>query len=128
MTRGQRLSCAAAVADSPMGGSKIWDRWLLRNQALLMLLLQEMRRVNFYLIWKEDGNSMGLPTNIWAQGDDGGPYPSDRRNDFLVFVMTLLGRKGLVEGVCVFKKQDYFFYILYSAASCCDKNVIIKQE
>ena len=28
--------------------------------------------------------------------------------------------EGLVEGVCVFKKQDYF-YILYSAASCCDK-------
>ena len=28
----KRLSCAAAVADSPMGGSKTWDRWLLRNR------------------------------------------------------------------------------------------------
>ena len=51
--RTKRLSCAAAVADSPMGGSKIWDRWLLRNQALLMLLLQEMRRVNFILYGKK---------------------------------------------------------------------------
>ena len=57
--RTKRLSCAAAVADSPMGGSKIWDRWLLRNQALLMLLLQEMRRVNFILYGKKTAT-------VWA--------------------------------------------------------------
>ena len=57
--RTKRLSCAAAVADPRWGGSKIWDRWLLRNQALLMLLLQEMRRVNFILYGKKTAT-------VWA--------------------------------------------------------------
>lgn len=78
-----------------------------------------------YLIWKEDGNSMGLPTNIWAQ-----EMTEDRTR--LIGEMTSLfcndtpWEEGLVEGVCVLKAG--LFYILYSAASCCDKNVIIKQE
>ena len=51
--RTKRLSCPR------WGGSKIWDRWLLRNQALLMLLLQEMRRVNFILYGKKTAT-------VWA--------------------------------------------------------------
>lgn len=50
--RTKRLSCAAAVADSPMGR-------FIRNQALLMLLLQEMRRVNFILYGKKTAT-------VWA--------------------------------------------------------------
>ena len=63
-------------------------------------------------------------TNIWAQ-----EMTEDRTR--LIGEMTSLfcndtpWEEGLVEGVCVFKKQDYF-YILYSAASCCDKNVNYK--
>ena len=69
---------------------------------------------------------MGLPTNIWAQ-----EMTEDRTR--LIGEMTSLfcndtpWEEGLVEGVCVFKKQDYF-YILYRQLAVVIKNVIIKQE
>ena len=53
-----------------------------------------------YLIWKEDGNSMGLPTNIWAQEmTEDRKIPSDRRNDSLFCNDTLGGRAGR-RGMC----------------------------
>lgn len=117
--RTKRLSCAAAVADSPMGRFKDLGPLVAQEPGSIDAFAARDEKGKLYLIWKEDGNSMGLPTNIWAQ-----EMTEDRTR--LIGEMTSLfcndtpWEEGLVEGVCVFKKQDYF-YILYSAASCCDK-------
>lgn len=114
-----RLSCAAAVADSPMGRFTDLGPLVAQEPGSIDAFATRDENGKLYLIWKEDGNSMGLPTDIWAQ-----EMAEDRTH--LIGEMTSLfyndtpWEEGLVEGVCVFKKKDYF-YILYSAASCCDK-------
>lgn len=73
-----------------------------------------------YLVWKEDGNSRGLPTPIWAQ----------RMNEERT---ALLGEKfemfrnepgtwegGLVEGPAIVKRGDYF-YTFYAGDKCCGR-------
>lgn len=115
----KRLSCAVVVADSPNGLFK--DLGPLVAQEPGSIDSYETRDENgkLYLLWKEDGNSMGRPTYMWAQ-----EMTEDRTK--LVGEMHPLFRndvpweEGLVEGICVFRKDGYF-YALYSAASCCDK-------
>lgn len=117
--KSNRLSCAVAVADSPMG--KFKDLGPLVAQAPGSIDSYEVRDENgkLYLLWKEDGNSKGLPTDMWAQ-----ELTEDRKQ--LVGEMKSLFKndvpweEGLVEGVCVVKRNGYF-YAFYSAASCCDK-------
>lgn len=70
-----------------------------------------------YLVWKEDANSVGLPTPIFVQeinkertaltGDRTEIFRNDRRWE-----------KELVEGVSVIRHGDYF-YAFYAAAGCC---------
>ena len=114
-----RLACAVAVADSPMGEFK--DLGPLVAQEPGSIDAFEMRDENgkLYLLWKEDGNSMGLPTHIWAQ-----EMTEDRTRLIgemhSLFYNDTPWEEGLVEGICVIQRGGYF-YALYSAASCCDK-------
>ncbi|MCC9135354.1 family 43 glycosylhydrolase [Pontibacter silvestris] len=75
---------------------------------------------DLYLIWKEDGNSRGLPTPIWGQ----------RMNEERT---ALLGEKfelfrndpgtwegGLVEGAALVRRGDYY-YAFYSGDACCGR-------
>ncbi|ADB38655.1 family 43 glycosylhydrolase [Spirosoma linguale] len=70
-----------------------------------------------YLIWKEDGNSVGKPTPIWAQ-------PLNEERTALTGSKQELFRNdspweaNLVEGVSIIRHGDYF-YALYAAAGCC---------
>lgn len=117
--KSSRLSCAAAVADSPMGKFRDLGPLVAQEPGSIDAYATRDENGKLYLIWKEDGNSMGLPTHMWAQ-----QMTEDRTR--LVGEMTSLfyndtpWEEGLVEGACVFRKNDYF-YLLYSAASCCDK-------
>lgn len=73
-----------------------------------------------YLIWKEDGNSAGLPTPIWAQ-----PLTED--------LLRLTGEKtqlivadqpweaGLVEGPYILRKEGRF-YMFYAGNTCCGRS------
>lgn len=111
--RTKRLSCAAAVADSPMGRFKDLGPLVAQEPGSIDAFAARDEKGKLYLIWKEDGNSMGLPTNIWAQ-----EMTEDRTR--LIGEMTSLfcndtpWEEGLVEGVCVFKKQDYFYLVFGS--------------
>lgn len=73
-----------------------------------------------YLIWKEDGNSRGLPTTIWVQqlSEDGlslvGEAKSILRND-------APWEGHVVEAPSVIKRGD-FFYLFYSGNACCGLN------
>lgn len=115
-----RLACAVAVSDSPLG--KFRDLGVLVSQEAgsIDAFATRDEQGKLYLIWKEDGNSMGLPTHIWAQ------EMSEDRTMLLGEMTSLISNdtaweEGLVEGPCVFQKGNYF-YMLYSAAGCCDKN------
>ncbi|PZX57833.1 glycoside hydrolase family 43 protein [Algoriphagus chordae] len=113
-----RLSVAVASASSPLG--KFKDHGPLVAQEYGSIDAFETRDENGrnYVLWKEDGNSKGQKTPIWAQEID-----YDRKN--------LIGEKhelfhndqpwegGLVEGVAIFQKNGYF-YATYSARGCCE--------
>lgn len=73
-----------------------------------------------YLIWKEDGNSVGKPTPMWGQ----------KMNEART---ALLGEKfelfrndpttwegGLVEGAYLLRRNGYF-YAFYSGDACCGR-------
>jgi xylan 1,4-beta-xylosidase len=113
-----RLSVAVASADSPEG--PYTDHGPLVAQELGSIDAYEVRDRDgkLYVVWKEDGNSKGQPTPMWAQ-----QINEDRT--------ALLGEKHelfrndqewegwLVEGISIFRKNDYF-YATYSAGACCE--------
>lgn len=114
-----RLSVAVASAENPEG--PYTDHGPLVSQEMGSIDAYEVRDKDstLYLLWKEDGNSQGEPTPMWAQ-----EITEDR--------MELVGEKHelfrndapweghLVEGISIFQKNGYF-YATYSAGACCDK-------
>ena len=70
-----------------------------------------------YLIWKEDGNSQGKPTPIWAQ-------PLDANGTKVIGQPVELIRNDadwegpLVEGPYILRHGDWF-YLFYSGNGCC---------
>ncbi|QEC51239.1 beta-xylosidase [Anseongella ginsenosidimutans] len=114
-----RLSCAVASADSPEG--PYLDHGPLVAQELGSIDAFEARDENgkLYLLWKEDGNSRDQPTPIWAQ------EINESRTELLgepkeLFRNDKPWEGQLVEGVAIFRKDDYF-YATYSAGACCNK-------
>ncbi|HEU4404144.1 MAG TPA: family 43 glycosylhydrolase, partial [Polyangiaceae bacterium] len=113
------LCVAVATADSPLGP---WaDHGPLVCQDVGSIDGFPIRDENGtrYLLWKEDGNSVGQPTPIWAQ-----PLSEDGLQ--LIGAPTKLFQNdpsweaNLVEGPFVMRHGGYF-YALYSAAGCCGK-------
>lgn len=114
-----RLSCAVASADSPEG--PYTDQGPLVAQELGSIDAFETRDENgkLYLLWKEDGNSQDKPTPMWAQ------EINESRTELLGEPVELFRNDTpwegqLVEGICVFRKEGYF-YATYSAGACCNK-------
>ena len=70
-----------------------------------------------YLIWKEDGNSVGKPTPIWGQRlTDSGTALKGAQ--FELFHNDESWEGQLVEGPFIMKKGDYY-YCFYAGAGCC---------
>ncbi|MFD2146767.1 family 43 glycosylhydrolase [Mucilaginibacter antarcticus] len=70
-----------------------------------------------YLVWKEDGNSVGKPTPIWGQKlSKSGITPIGDK--FELFRNDTPWERNLVEGPYIMKKGDYF-YCFYAGAGCC---------
>lgn len=113
-----RLSVAVASADSPEG--KFQDHGPLVAQELGSIDAFETRdeEGRLFLLWKEDGNSRGQKTPIWAQ-------QINEERTKLIGEMTPLFENdqewegNLVEGVAIFRKNGYF-YATYSARGCCE--------
>ncbi|MBD3617357.1 MAG: family 43 glycosylhydrolase [Gracilimonas sp.] len=113
-----RLSVAVASADSPEG--PYTDHGALVAQELGSIDAYEVRDLDgtLYMLWKEDGNSRGEPTPMWAQ------QINEERTKLLSEKIELFRNDEeweahLIEGVSVFRENDYF-YAVYSAGSCCD--------
>jgi beta-xylosidase len=73
-----------------------------------------------YLVWKEDANSVGMVTPIWAQelSDDGKTLLGQ---PVLLFQNDPSWEANLVEGPYILVHKDTF-YAFYSAAACCGKS------
>ena len=70
-----------------------------------------------YLIWKEDGNSRGQPTPIWAQRlDDDGTKLVDQPHELIRNDADWEG--GVVEGPFILRRNGWF-YLFYSGNGCC---------
>ena len=70
-----------------------------------------------YLVWKEDGNSRGLPTPIWAQRlNDGGTQLIGQPKELIRNDVPWEG--NLVEGPFVLRRGGWF-YLFYSGNGCC---------
>ncbi len=113
-----RLSVAVASADSPEG--PYTDHGPLVAQEVGSIDAYEVRDENgtLYMLWKEDGNSRGKPTPMWAQ-----QITEDRTRligePHEMFRNDVPWEQHLVEGISIFRRNNYF-YATYSAGSCCD--------
>lgn len=118
-----RLAVAVASADRPDG--TYTDHGPLVSQEPGSIDAFEITGDDgkVYVAWKEDGNSMGRPTPIWAQEIDKGRtkligmpvelFRNDESDD-------TSWERWLIEGVCIFKEKDYY-YATFSGGGCCDK-------
>ncbi|HYO51442.1 family 43 glycosylhydrolase [Archangium sp.] len=73
-----------------------------------------------FLVWKEDGNSRGLPTPIWAQplSEDGTRLEGERTQ---ILLNDTPWEGQLIEGPHLIKRGDWF-YMFYAGAGCCGRN------
>lgn len=117
--RGGNLCLAVASADKAEG--PYTDHGPLMCQEAGSIDGWPMRDQNgkLYLIWKEDGNSVNLPTPIWAMEMD------ESRRKLIgekkeLFRNDAAWEGNLVEGVSMIRHGDYF-YAFYAGAGCCGR-------
>ena len=114
----KRLAVAVASASSPEG--PYTDHGPLVSQELGSIDAYEVtdEEGKIFLLWKEDGNSKGQPTPMWAQEIN----PSRTAllgEEHQLFVNDAEWEGRLVEGISVFRHDDYY-YATYSAGACCE--------
>jgi beta-xylosidase len=84
------------------------DAWPIRN-----------KDGKLYLIWKEDGNSVKLPTSIWAmEMDEGRTKLIGEKKE--LFRNDASWEGNLVEGISMIQHGDYY-YAFYAGAGCCGR-------
>lgn len=117
--KGGSLCIAAAVADRPEGPYRDLGPLMCEADGSIDAFSMRDEQGRLYMIWKEDGNSKGKPTPIWAQEmkeDRSGLLGAKKE----LFRADAPWEKGLVEGVALIRRQGYF-YAFYAAAGCCGK-------
>ncbi|WP_460765448.1 glycoside hydrolase family 43 protein [Niabella terrae] len=118
--KGGSLCIAAAVADRPEGPYTDLGPLICQEDGSIDAFAVRDEKGVLYMIWKEDGNSKGKPTPIWAA-----KMREDRRGLIgapqELFRADQAWEKGLVEGVSILRHGDYF-YALYAGAACCGRS------
>ncbi|TGE28548.1 family 43 glycosylhydrolase [Hymenobacter metallicola] len=118
--KGGNLAVGIASADRPEG--PYTDHGPLVGQPNGSIDGFPMRDENgqLYLIWKEDGNSVQRPTPIWAQrlNEEHTALLGEKKE---LFRNTAPWEGNLVEGVCMIKRNEYF-YAFYAGNGCCGHN------
>ena len=115
--RDGRLAVAVATADKPSG--PYTDHGPLIAQPAGSIDPMPFTDTNGvrYLLWKEDGNSQGKPTPIWAQrlNDDGTKLIGEPKE---IIRNNVRWEGGVVEGPFVLRRGAWF-YLFYSGNGCC---------
>ena len=75
-----------------------------------------------YLVWKQDGNSRGHPTPIWAQrlAEDRIRFAEGSTRQQLI-VNDVAWEGSVVEGPYLMKR-DGWFYMFYAGGACCGRD------
>lgn len=110
-----------AVATAPQVSGPYTDRGPLICQELGSIdgaLVRDENNV-LYLVWKEDGNSQGLPTPLWAQplSEDGTQLIGEKTQ---ILLNDVPWEGQVVEGPH-FIKRNGWFYLFYAGAGCCGR-------
>jgi beta-xylosidase len=118
--KGGNLCVAAAVADKPEGPYTDLGPLMCQDDGSIDAFSIRDEHGKLYLIWKEDGNSVGKPTPIWAaeMKEDRSALVGGKQE---LFRADAAWEKGLVEGVSIIRQNDYY-YAFYAAAACCGKS------
>ncbi|MFD1469606.1 family 43 glycosylhydrolase [Hymenobacter caeli] len=115
--RGGNLCVGVASADRPEGPYRDHGPLVGQPDGSIDAFPVRDEKGQPYLVWKEDGNSIGQPTPIWAQ-------PLNAARTALTGPRTELFRNtapwegNLVEGVSLVRHGGYF-YAFYAANGCC---------
>jgi xylan 1,4-beta-xylosidase len=115
--RGGPLSVAVATADKPSGPYVDHGPLVAQADGSIDPVPVTDENGTRYLVWKEDGNSRGMPTPIWAQRlNDAGTGLMDQAKELIRNDVPWEG--GLVEGPFILRRDDWF-YLFYSGNGCC---------
>jgi xylan 1,4-beta-xylosidase len=110
-----------AVATAPQVSGPYTDHGPLVCQELGSIDGAMIRDENdkLFLVWKEDGNSRGLPTPIWAQplSEDGTQLTGEKK---AILVNDAPWEGSLIEGPYLFKRNGWF-YVFYAGSGCCGR-------
>jgi xylan 1,4-beta-xylosidase len=117
---GGNLCIAVATANRPTG--PYTDHGALACQEVGSIDASAIRDENgkLFVVWKEDGNSVGKPTPLWAQQLDEKNYKliGERRELLRNDPDTWEG--NLVEGPYIMRRNGWF-YMFYSGNACCGR-------
>ena len=113
------LCIGVASADKPEGPYRDHGPLMCQEDGSIDAFPMRDEEGKLYLIWKEDGNSVGKPTPIWAMemNEDRTALIGEKRQ---LFRNTASWEANLVEGVSMIRHGEYF-YAFYAAAGCCGK-------
>lgn len=115
--KGGNLCIGVASADSPAGPYKDHGPLVCQEDGSIDAFAMRDEKGKLYLIWKEDANSVGKPTPIWAQemNEERTKLIGEKKE---LFRNTSPWEMNLVEGVSMIRHGNYF-YAFYAAAGCC---------
>lgn len=111
------LCVGVASADRPEGPYRDHGPLICQEAGSIDAFPMRDEKGTLYLIWKEDGNSVGKPTPIWISemNEERTALIGEKRE---LFRNTEPWESNLVEGVSILHHGDYF-YAFYAAAGCC---------
>jgi beta-xylosidase len=114
---GGPLAVAVATADQPSGPYKDHGPMVAQPAGSIDPAPVTDENGVRYLVWKEDGNSRGQPTPIWAQPlTEDGTQLSGQPKELIRNDTPWEG--GLVEGPFILRRGEWF-YLFYSGNGCC---------
>ncbi|GAB2790940.1 beta-xylosidase [Hymenobacter luteus] len=118
--KGGNLAVGVAVADNPAGPYRDLGPLVAQKDGSIDGFPMRDEKGELYLIWKEDGNSVGQPTPIWAQrlNEEHTALLGEKKE---LFRNTVPWEGNLVEGVSMVKRNDYY-YAFYAGNGCCGHN------
>ncbi|UOQ52726.1 family 43 glycosylhydrolase [Hymenobacter cellulosivorans] len=115
--KGGNLAVGIASADRPEGPYTDHGPMVAQPDGSIDGFPMRDENGQLYLIWKEDGNSIQQPTPIWAQrlNEEHTALVGEKKE---LFRNTAPWEGNLVEGVCMIKRNEYF-YAFYAGNGCC---------
>jgi xylan 1,4-beta-xylosidase len=118
--KGGNLCIGVASADRPEGPYRDHGPIMCEVVGSIDAFPMRDEKGKLYLVWKEDANSVGKPTSIWAMemNEERTALIGEKKE---LFKNDVPWEANLVEGVSMIRHGDYF-YALYAAAGCCGVN------